>query len=128
MSGRRLRRLLLLALAVGIGYWIYLDRPTLTGLIDSITGPLMSSQAAVKSSERNRVVGEATTAITEGTDAAVGTLRQGMTASEVKELLGSPDKIEPELVDGVAQTRWTYAKFKRALVMRDGRVTAIALL
>ena len=127
MTGRRFRRLLLLAVAVGIGYWIYLDRPTLTGLIDSITGPLMGSQAAVKSSERNRVVGEATTAITEGTDAAVGTLRVGMKTSEIVELLGNPDKVEQENVDGVRQARWIYAKLKRVITMRDGRATSIVI-
>jgi hypothetical protein len=128
MSGRRIRRLLLLVLAVAVGYWIYKDRPTLQGFIDSITGPLMGSNAAVKSSERNRVVGEATTAITEGTDAAVGTLHEGMTSREIRELLGEPEKIEQETVDGVEQSRWIYAKLKRALVMRDGRVASIVIL
>jgi hypothetical protein len=128
MSGRRIRRLLLLALIVGIGYWIYKDRPTMAGLVDSITGPLMGSQAAVKTSERNRVVGEATAAITEQTDAAVGTLRVGMTTSEIRDLLGSPDKIEQEKEEGVLQTRWTYTKLKRVLVVRDGRVASIVIL
>lgn len=128
MSGRRFGRLVLLVLAVGIGYWIYKDRPTLQGFIDSITDPLMGSHAAVKSSERNRVVGEATTAITEGTDAAVGTLREGMTSRDIRDLLGEPDKVVQEKVDGVEQARWIYAKLKRSLVMRDGRVVSIVIL
>lgn len=128
MSGRRFRRLVLLVLAVGIGYWIYKDRPTLQGFIDSITDPLMGSHAAVKSSERNRVVGEATTAITEGTDVTVGTLREGMTSREIRDLLGEPEKVVQEKVDGVEQARWIYAKLKRVLVMRDGRVASIVIL
>lgn len=128
MTGRRVGRLLLLVLAVAIGYWIYKDRPTLQGLIDSITDPLMGSHAAVKSSERNRVVGEATTAISEGTDATVGTLREGMTSREIRELLGEPDKVVPETADGVDQSRWIYSKLKRVLVMRDGRLTSIVIL
>lgn len=127
MSGRRLGRLLILALVVGIGYWIYKDRPTLTGFIDSITGPLMGSQAAVKSSERNRVVGDATAAITDQTDAAIGTLHEGMTPGEIKDLLGNPDKIEWEKVEGIAQARWVYAKLKRVLVIRDGHVVSIVI-
>jgi hypothetical protein len=127
MSGRRLGRLLILALVVGIGYWIYKDRPTATGFIDSITGPLMGSQAAVKSSERNRVVGDATAAITDQTDAAVGTLHEGMTPGEIKDLLGNPDKIEWEKVEGIAQSRWVYAKLKRVLVIRDGHLVSIVI-
>ena len=59
MSGRQFRKLLLFVAAIGVGYWFYKDRPSFSGFIDSITDPLMSSRAAVKSSERNRVVGEA---------------------------------------------------------------------
>ncbi|HEY1435351.1 MAG TPA: hypothetical protein VGG65_08245 [Thermoanaerobaculia bacterium] len=127
MSGRRFRRLLLLALALGIGYWFYKDRPTLGGFVDSITGPLMGSQAAVKSSERNRVVGDASAAISEQTDAAVGALREGMKRAEVTEVLGKPDRIEEERVDGVIQERWTYAKLRRVLLLREGRVVSIVI-
>jgi hypothetical protein len=125
MSGRRFRRLALLALAIGIGYWIYKDQPTVSGLVDSITNPLMGSKAAVKSSERNRVVGDATAAISEQSDAAVGTLKEGMTTAEVRELLGEPDKIENDKVDGVERIRWTYAKIRRVLTIQEGRVVSI---
>ncbi|HWZ87096.1 MAG TPA: hypothetical protein VN032_12890 [Thermoanaerobaculia bacterium] len=127
MSGRQFRRLLLLVVAVGIGYWIYKDRPTLTGFIDSITGPLMGSKAAVETSERNRVVGDANTAITEQSEAAVGTLHEGMTAGEVRDLIGNPDTIIEEKVDGIDQLRWPYAKLKRVLVFREGRVVSIVI-
>ena len=88
MTGRRIRRLLILAAIVGVAYWIYKDQPTVSGLVDSMVGPLMGSRAAVKSSERNRVTGDATAAITEQSDAAVGTLHEGMTTMEVRDLLG----------------------------------------
>lgn len=127
MSGRQFRRLLLLVVAVGIGYWIYKDRPTVTGFIDSITGPLMGSKAAVETSERNRVVGDASTAITEQSEATTGTLHEGMTAAEVRDLVGNPDAIIEEKVDGIAQVRWPYAKLKRVLVLREGRVVSIVI-
>jgi hypothetical protein len=129
MSGRRLRRLLIVALVAGVGYWIYKDQPTVGGLVDSITSPLFGSRAAVKSSERNRVTGDATTAISEQSDAAVGTLREGMTTAEVRELLGKPDKIEEEKVEGKGSNRfrWTYAKIRRVLVIEDGRLVSIVL-
>lgn len=127
MSGRRFRRLVLLALVVGAAYWIYKDRPTASGVIDSLTDPLMESKAAVDTSERNRVVGEATVATTEQTDAAVGTLREGMTTSEVRDLLGEPEKVEEEKSDGALQVHWTYKRRHRALVFQDGRLISIAI-
>jgi hypothetical protein len=127
MTGRRIRRLVLLALAIGVGYWIYKDQPTVSGLVDSITNPLMGSRAAVKSSERNRVVGDATAAITEQTDSAVGTLKEGMTTAEVRDLVGNPDSMEREKVEGVERIRWTYAKLRRVLYVQDGRVVSIVV-
>lgn len=127
MSARRVRRLILLVLVVGVAYWIYKDRPTPSALIDSLTDPLMGSKAAVKTSERNRVVGEATSAVTEQTDATVGTLREGMTSREVRDLLGDPDKTEEEKVEGVRQVRWTYERLHRVLVLQDGRLVSITI-
>ena len=128
MSGRRVRRLILVVLAAGVAYWIYKDRPTASGLIDSLTNPLLGSTAAVESSERNRVVGDATTALTEQTDATVAALHEGMTSAELRSVVGSPDKMEDEIVDGVHRTRWTYGKIHRVLVLQDNRVISIAIL
>jgi hypothetical protein len=127
MSGRRFRRLLLLVVIVGVGYYIYKDHPTVTGFIDSITGPLMGSKAAVETSERNRVVGDANAAISEQSEVNVGTLRIGMTASEVRDLIGNPDRVEDEKVDGVRQARWPYTKLRRILVLQEGRVVSIII-
>jgi hypothetical protein len=128
MTGRRIRNLLLLAAAVGIGFWIYRDRPTLQGLIDGITGPLFGSRAAVKSSERNRVVGDATVAISEQVELPVESLREGMSGDQVRDLLGNPDKREKEVVDGVEEFRWTYTSAARVLVMRNNRVVKITVV
>jgi hypothetical protein len=128
MSGRRFGRLVLAALVLGVGYWIYKDRPTLGGLVDSITNPLMGSKAAVNTSERNRVVGDASSTITDQSDTSVGALHEGMTTAEVRDLVGDPEKIEAEKVDGKNQSRWTFVKLKRAVVFQDGRVVSIVLL
>ena len=108
MSSRKVRNLILVALVAGVAYWIYKDRPTVSGLVDTITDPLLGSRAAVKSSERNRVVGDASAAISEQTELPVGSLREGMTSREVVELLGDPDSKENEVVDGVKSVKWTY--------------------
>jgi hypothetical protein len=127
MSGRRIRRLVLLALVVGVGYWVYKDRPTATGLIDDITNPLMGSKAAVKTSERNRAVGDASSVISEQTDVKVGTLHEGMTTAEVRDLLGAPERVEKDETRGAGGSRWIYASLKRVLVFEDGRVVSIVI-
>jgi hypothetical protein len=133
MTGRGLRRLLMVALVAGAGYWIYKDQPTVNGLVDSITSPLLGSHAAVKSSERNRVTGDATTAILEQSDVAVGALREGMTTAEVRELLGEPERIEREKSTDKNRNkwsprlRWVYGKIGRVLIIEDGRVVSVVL-
>jgi hypothetical protein len=127
VSGRKIRRLILVALVAGVGWWIYKDRPTISGIIDSLTNPLMGSRAAVKESERNRVVGDASTVATEQSDAAVGTLREGMTTYEVKELLGDPDKLQEDKGRGASRVRWTYSRIHRELLFQDGRLISITL-
>ncbi len=128
MSPRRIGRLLLLALAVGFGYWIYKDRPTFSGLVESVTRPILGTKAAVDTSERNRVVGDATTTISDQTDGVVAEVHEGMSTTDVREILGTPDKVEPETVDGVEQERWSYAKVRRLLVVRKGRVVSISVM
>jgi hypothetical protein len=128
MSGRKFRNLVLILLVAGIAYWIYKDRPTASGLIDSITDPLLGSKAAVKSSERNRVTGDASAAISEQAELPVGSLREGMTRREVEELLGKPQSREPEVVDGVRRMRWIYPNAHRVLTFQDDRLVSITVL
>lgn len=127
MSGRQFRKVLLIAVVLGVAYWIYKDRPTVSGFIDSITDPLMGSRAAVKSSERNRVVGDASAAISEQSDLPVGNLREGMSSREVLELLGNPDSRESETVEGVPQVRWTYSRARRVLIFQNDRIVSIVV-
>jgi hypothetical protein len=126
MSGRRFRNLILIAIVAGVGYWIYKDRPTAGGLIDSLTGPLFGSKAAVDSSERNRVVADASTSITDQTEQVIAALKEGMRSSEVRDVLGNPDHIEREKGDGDPM-RWTYAKIRRELLFRNDRVVSIVV-
>ena len=128
MSSRKVRNFVLVALVAGVAYWIYKDRPTVSGIIDAITNPLLGSRAAVKSSERNRVVGDASTAISEQTELPVGSLREGMKSSEVVELLGDPDLKEKAVVDGVKSVKWTYDRAHRVLTFQEERLVSIAVM
>ena len=55
----RIRTPVVLLLVAGAGYWIYKTHPTVSGFVDVLTSPLMSSKAAVKESEYKRIVAEA---------------------------------------------------------------------
>jgi len=127
MSGRKFRRLLLFAAVVAVAYWIYKDRPTLSGIVDSLTKPLLGSHAAVESSERNRVSSDAAAAISEQTEIPVGSLKEGMSARDVKELLGNPDSIEKD-AENPDRTRWVYKRAARVLVIENQRVVSISIL
>src|SRR5437660_12828831 len=104
MNRLGVRNLLLLAVAAGIAYWIYKDRPTLSGIVDTLTSPLMRSKTAVRTSEDNRVVGDQTAAAAQDqAELPVGSLHEGMTAQEVRALMGAPDRIAKETGDGPGQ-------------------------
>jgi hypothetical protein len=127
MSWRRFRNLLLLALVAAFGYWIYKDRPSVSGLVDDLTRPLLGSRAAVKEDERKRVISDAAAVITQQTDENVGMLRTGMTMSEVRELLGSPDGVEQLTERDPVRVKWTYKTAKRTVIYENARVVSIAI-
>ncbi len=123
----KVRKLLLLALVVGIGYWIYHTRPTVSGIVDDLTRPIFGSKAAVKESEHKRVEAEAAPAVGKDEAVPIGTLKEGMKADDVRDLVGRPDEIEQFKEDGVEKVRWTYRRLGRILVLRDGRVVSIEI-
>lgn len=127
---RKLRRLLLLAAAAGaVVWWLSLGKPSFTQMVDRLTAPIFGSKAAVKESERNRVEGQAVSAVTEQSETLIGTLREGLTFREVRELLGEPNRVEelPRLKGGKDKVRWIYAAAHRVLVFEEGRVVSIAV-
>ena len=126
MSWRRARNLLLVVALAAAALWYYRERPTTSGFVDRITGPLLGSRAAVKEDERKRVMSDAVAAVTQQTEEKVGMVRENMTTREVRELLGDPDRVE-ELA-GRNRVRWTYRRVRRTVVFEDGRVVSIAIL
>jgi hypothetical protein len=121
------KRLLVIAIAVGVVYWIVRDQPSVKGLIDGITRPLLGSKAAVEEAEHNRIVDEAAPAITEDDEKKVAALREGMRASEVRQLFGDPNVVEDVVVDGRKQVAWTYRRIHRVLYFEENRVVSIAI-
>ena len=124
----RVRTLVVLLLLAGAGYWANKSNLTVSGFVDDLTSPLMRSNAAVKESEHKRIVAEAVPA-PEGEEVpSMTTVRKGMKAAEVKELLGAPDRVETLRGEGRDRLRWTYVGAKRVIVFEDGRVVSIAIL
>lgn len=127
MIWRRIRNLLLLLLLAGLGYWYYRDRPTLPRLVDELTRPLLGSKAVVQESERKRVISDAVSVIGKQTGENVGMLHEGMSKSEVQELLGDPDKVEESPARDRVRVRWTYRAVRRVVLFENGRVVSIAI-
>lgn len=119
--------MLTLAALLGVGWWIHEKRPTFSGMIDDLTRPLLGSRAAVKESERKRIVGEASQVISVGVEKPVASIHEGMTESEIRGLLGEPDSIEPLEDRRGDRTRWTYRTVNRVIVFHRNRVVSIAV-
>ena len=123
----RLRGLVILVLAAGVGYWIYKTRPTVAGLVDSVTRPVMGSKSAVKESETKRVLSEAAPAATDGEQVSTTMIKEGMKKSEVEDLIGKPDSCQQITVDSRVRFRCIYVAARRILTYEEGRVVAIAV-
>ena len=117
-----MRRILILLLLAAIVYWFIRDRPTVSGFVDRITKPLLSTKAAVEESEHKRVVAESAPAVGGDQDVTVGAIKTGMESREVRRLLGSPDTVV-EL--DAHRERWTYKRIGRTLLLNDHRVVSI---
>jgi hypothetical protein len=128
VSGRRIRNLLLLALLGAAGYWYYRERPTLSELVDDITRPLLGSKAAVTESERKRVISDAASAIGQQTGENLVMLHENLSMSEVRDLLGEPDRTEMVSPRDPVRVRWTYRVVQRVVLFENGRVVSIAVL
>jgi hypothetical protein len=122
----KVRGWVVLAVVGGAAYWIYRTHPTVSGLVDDLTRPLMGSKAAVHESEHKRVVSEAP-AVPEGEPVSTTVVREGMKTSEVESLLGRPDRVEPFEEKGKSLVRWIYLEAGRTLVFEEGRVVSIAI-
>ena len=128
MSLAKFRKLLILALAAGVGYWLYRTRPTISSFVDGLTRPLFQTRAVVSESERKRAVADTVPAVGGDEELPVGTLRQNMTAAEVRDLVGSPDEIQRfRDEEGAEGFRWIYRRLGRVLTFKDGRVVSIAV-
>ncbi|MDQ5857516.1 MAG: outer membrane protein assembly factor BamE [Acidobacteriota bacterium] len=127
MNGRRIRGVLYLLVLAAIGWWIYDRRPTVPGLVDELTRPLLGSRAAVKEAEHKRVVQEASQVVNLDREKPVEALRSGMTDLEVRDLLGEPDEVEKLDDEATFRVRWIYRDLRRNIVFERRRVVSIVI-
>lgn len=123
-----MKRLLLLVVVVVAVLWIVRDKPTVAGLIDRLTNPLLKTHAVVEESEHKRVIAEAAPVVVGDQEVAVGMVKEGMTYSEVRGVLGQPDSTVEVKEEGRRKVRWDYRRAARRLVFEEGRVVSIAVL
>jgi hypothetical protein len=123
----RARTVIVLVVVGGAGYWIYKSQLTVSEFVDDLTRPLMGSKAAVKESEHKRVMSLAAPAALEGEQVSTQTIREGMKTTEVEELLGKPERVEPFEEKGHSRVRWVYVRDGRIIVFESGRVFSIAI-
>ncbi|MDQ2870341.1 MAG: hypothetical protein M3S32_06340 [Acidobacteriota bacterium] len=122
-----MKRLILLVVVVLVVLWIVRDKPTVSGLIDRLTNPLLKTNAVVQESEHKRVVAEAAPAVAGDQDVPVGMVKEGMTYAEVRGLLGQADSSVEYKEEGRRLVRWDYRRAARRVVFEDGRVVSIAV-
>ncbi len=123
-----MKRLLLLVVLVVAVLWVVRDKPTVGGLIDRLTNPLLKTHAVVEESEHKRVIAEAAPAVAGDQDVTVGIVKEGMTYSDVRGLLGQPDSTVEVKEEGRRKVRWDYRRAARRVVFEEGRVVSIAVL
>ncbi len=116
-----------MAVLAALGWWIHEKKPTVQGVVDDLTRPLLGSRAAVHESEQKRVVAEASQVLTIGEDKPIGSIRVGMPESDVRRLLGDPDEIQTIVDDSNVKVRWTYRSVHRVVVFDRHRVVSIAV-
>ena len=121
----RIRGIVLLAVVGGVAYWAYKTQPTVSGLVDGLTRPLMGSKAVVKESEHKRVLAEAAPAALEGERVSTTMVREGMKKADVGDLPGRPDLVEELREPGRTRIRWTYKDPGRIILFEEGRVVSI---
>lgn len=119
-----MRRLLVVVVVALLVYWIVKDRPTVSGFVDRLTNPLLSSKAAVDESENKRVVAESVPAVGGDQDVSVGMIKEGMDSREVRRLMGAPDVVTS--IDDHHE-RWEYRRAGRTILLEDHRVASIAI-
>ena len=127
ITGRTIRQIVTLAVLGVVGLWIHEKNPTVQGIVDDLTRPLLGSKETAGPPERKRVVSEASQVLTLGEEKTIGAIRVGMTDRDVRRLLGDPDEIQNIVDDTYVRVRWTYRSVHRVVVFDRGRVVSIAV-
>jgi hypothetical protein len=119
------KRLLLVLLVIGAGYWLWTHS----------SGRSASSDAPAASPvDRARTAAARSDANAAGTDAAQraadapapsGAISENMTPDQVRALLGAPDDTSRETAEGKTTERWIYRRVNKTVVFENGVVVRV---
>ncbi len=120
-----MKRLLLLLVAVGIGFYVYKQQSLSSGAPGSPTGnPVERARGAAGASDARTAAGSAVAR--EADQPAGGAVSENMTPDQVRALLGSPNDVQTEtLENGSTRETWTYRSVGKTVVFENGIAVAV---
>lgn len=120
-----MKRLLLLLIAAGIGFYLYKQRVVSSGTAGSPAGnPIERARAAAGASDARTDAGN--TVAREADQPAGGAVSENMTPEQVRALLGAPDDVQAEtLENGSRRETWTYRSVGKSVVFENGVAVSV---
>ena len=120
-----MKRLLLLLVVAGIGFYLYKQRVVSSGAAGPSTGnPVERARAAAGASDARTAAGDAVAR--EADQPAGGAVSENMTPDQVRALLGAPDDVQREtLENGSTRETWSYRNVGKTVVFENGIAVSV---
>lgn len=120
-----MKRLLLLLLVAGIGFYLYKQRVVSSGAAGPPQGnPVERARAAAGASDARTAAGDAVAR--EADQPAGSAVSENMTPDQVRALLGPPDDVQREtLENGSSRETWSYRSVGKTVVFENGIAVSV---
>ena len=120
-----MKRLLLLLLVAGIGFYLYKQRVVSSGAAGPPAGnPIERARSAAGASGARTAASDAVAR--EADQPAGGAVSENMTPDQVRALLGPPDDVQKEtLENGSSRETWSYRSVGKTVVFENGIAVSV---